>query len=54
VCVLELKFERRPPAWMSQMVQRLGLVRYSFSKYCYGVTNELTLPEVRTSAFPVR
>lgn len=54
VCVLELKFERRPPMWMSQMVQRLGLVRYSFSKYCYGVTNELTLPEVRTSAFPGR
>ena len=54
VCVLELKFERRPPMWMSQMVQRLGLVRYSFSKYCYGVMNELTLPEVRTSAFPVR
>lgn len=49
VCVLELKFERRPPMWMSAMVRRLGLVRYSFSKYCYGVRNELTLPEARTS-----
>ena len=53
-CVLELKFERRPPAWMSEMVKRLGLVRYSFSKYCYGVTNALTLPDVRTSVLPAR
>jgi SPX domain protein involved in polyphosphate accumulation len=48
VCVLELKFERRPPAWMSALVRRLGLVRYSFSKYCYGVAAELTLPQSRT------
>ncbi len=54
VCVLELKFERRPPMWMSQMIRRIGLVRYSFSKYCYGVTNELTLPELRASATPIR
>ncbi|AKT41127.1 polyphosphate polymerase domain-containing protein [Chondromyces crocatus] len=47
VTVLELKFERRPPAWMSAMVKRLELVRYSFSKYCYGVTAELTLPGSR-------
>lgn len=44
VAVLELKFERRPPAWMHAMVRRLELVRYSFSKYCYGVLNELILP----------
>jgi SPX domain protein involved in polyphosphate accumulation len=44
VAVLELKFERRPPAWMHAMVRRLELVRYSFSKYCYGILNELTLP----------
>ncbi|UQA63156.1 polyphosphate polymerase domain-containing protein [Polyangium aurulentum] len=50
VCVLELKFERRPPRWMSALVQRLGLVRYSFSKYCYGVTAELSLPETRSPA----
>lgn len=48
VCVLELKFERRPPAWMAAFVRRLELVRYSFSKYCYGVTAELTLPEARS------
>lgn len=50
VCVLELKFERRPPAWMSALVRRLDLVRYSFSKYCYGVAAELTLPELRVAA----
>jgi len=44
VAVLELKFERRPPAWMDTMVQRLELVRLSFSKYCYGIANELVLP----------
>ncbi|MBX3203709.1 MAG: polyphosphate polymerase domain-containing protein [Labilithrix sp.] len=42
--VLELKFERRPPAWMHAMVRRLELVRYGFSKYCYGLRDELTLP----------
>lgn len=50
VCVLELKFERRPPMWMSALVQRLGLVRHSFSKYCYGITAELTLPGLRSQA----
>ncbi|WP_437682405.1 polyphosphate polymerase domain-containing protein [Sorangium sp. So ce131] len=49
ICVLELKFERRPPAWMVALVRRLDLVRYSFSKYCYGVTAQLTLPEARAA-----
>ncbi|WP_437585305.1 VTC domain-containing protein [Sorangium sp. So ce1000] len=49
VCVLELKFERRPPPWMVALVRRLDLVRHSFSKYCYGVTAQLTLPEARTT-----
>jgi len=48
ISVLELKFERRPPGWMTALVRRLELVRYSFSKYCYGVTNSLTLPQHRT------
>jgi len=47
VCVLELKFERRPPRWMVAMVRRLELIRLSFSKYGYGVTAELTLPDMR-------
>lgn len=51
VCVLELKFERRPPAWMSALVRRLELQRASFSKYCYGVMAELTLPERRTAVY---
>ncbi len=42
LAVLELKFERRPPAWMHAMVRKLELVRHSFSKYCYGVRNELS------------
>ncbi len=50
VCVLELKFERRPPRWMVDLVKRLDLMRYSFSKYCYGVTAELTLPDMRLSS----
>ncbi len=49
VCVLELKFERRPPAWMAALVQRLELVRHSFSKYCYSVNAQLTLPEARAA-----
>ncbi len=48
--VLELKFERRPPAWMHAMVRRLELVRYSFSKYCYGIRNERQLPSVERIA----
>lgn len=51
VCVLELKFERRPPAWMSALVRRLELQRASFSKYCYGVAAELTLPERRVARY---
>lgn len=50
VSVLELKFERRPPRWMVALVQRLDLIRYSFSKYCYGVAAELTLPDVRRNS----
>jgi SPX domain protein involved in polyphosphate accumulation len=48
VSVLELKFETRPPRWMVALVRRLDLIRYSFSKYCYGVTAELTLPGARS------
>ncbi|WP_438003076.1 polyphosphate polymerase domain-containing protein [Sorangium sp. So ce321] len=51
VCVLELKFERRPPPWMAALVRRLELVRRSFSKYCYGVNAQLTLPETRAARF---
>lgn len=50
VCVLELKFERRPPAWMRALVRRLELTRASFSKYCYGVREDLALPSPRAIA----
>ena len=54
ITVLELKFERRPPAWMHAMVSRLELVRYSFSKYCYGIKNERVLPSVDRVAAATR
>jgi SPX domain protein involved in polyphosphate accumulation len=50
IVVLELKFERRPPAWMHALVRRLELLRWSFSKYCYGLRNELTLPSTDRAA----
>lgn len=50
ISVLELKFERRPPAWMVALVKRLELIRYSFSKYCYGVIADLQPAELRSSA----
>jgi hypothetical protein len=51
ICVLELKFERRPPGWMVALVRRLDLLRSSFSKYCYGVGAQFTLPELRSARF---
>lgn len=49
VCVLELKFEHRPPRWMSDMIRNLELTRMSFSKYCYGLVSEHLLPSVRSA-----
>ncbi len=49
VCVLELKFERRPPRWMMNLIQSLDLVRMSFSKYCYGIVAQLLHPTVRST-----
>lgn len=51
VCVLELKFEHTPPRWMRNLVERLDLMRFSFSKYCYGVNSQLLLPTVRVAPF---
>lgn len=47
VCVLELKFEHRPPRWMSDMIRNHELTRMSFSKYCYSITSEYLLPSAR-------
>jgi len=46
-CVLELKFEDTPPGWMLNLVKRLDLMRFSFSKYCYSVDAHLLLPQSR-------
>lgn len=35
--VLELKWGRFAPPWMVRLAQALGLVRESFSKYCYSM-----------------
>lgn len=51
VTVLELKFERRPPSWMTSMIRRLELQRLSYSKYCYGVNATLSLPLQRDFAY---
>lgn len=48
ICLLELKFENTPPRWMINLIKRLELVRYSFSKYCYSVDSQLLLPESRS------
>ena len=42
VCVLELKFGTHAPRWMVDLVQGLGLMRYSFSKYCYSAASQNT------------
>lgn len=36
-CVVELKWADAAPRWMAQLVQRLELIRASFSKYCYAM-----------------
>ncbi len=41
--VLELKFQHEPPRWMSAMVKRLDLYRFSFSKYGYSIESERTV-----------
>lgn len=35
--VLELKWAEFAPKWMVELVQRLDLLRHSFSKYCYSM-----------------
>ena len=32
--LIELKFASVPPLWMRRLVERMGLLRVSFSKYC--------------------
>ena len=48
--VLELKFGATVPRWMQGIVRRFDLIRYSFSKYCYGLRAEWALPGHRVPA----
>ena len=43
--VVELKFGAMVPRWMSSLVQRFGLIRYAFSKYCFSVEAQELLPD---------
>ena len=43
-CIVELKFGAVVPRWMSALVQNFELIRYSFSKYCYSIDTQLSLP----------
>ncbi|HET9325166.1 MAG TPA: polyphosphate polymerase domain-containing protein [Candidatus Eisenbacteria bacterium] len=36
-CVLELKFDARPPRWWMDLATEFGLRRESYSKYCEGI-----------------
>lgn len=54
MCVLELKFASAAPPWMSSLVRRFDLLRYEFSKYCYGLWEQHTLPTSRTSPLLAR
>jgi SPX domain protein involved in polyphosphate accumulation len=36
-CVLELKFDGRPPRWLMDLMSELQLKRESYSKYCEGI-----------------
>lgn len=46
--LLELKFAGPPPRWMVDMVRRLELERFAFSKFCYSVSEQFTAPTFRT------
>ena len=47
VAVLELKFADAPPYWMVDLVRRLDLMRFAFSKYCFSVDAQRDLPTRR-------
>ena len=36
-CIVELKWADSAPRWILALVQSMGLLRASFSKYCYGM-----------------
>lgn len=48
-CVLELKFDARPPRWWMDLAIEFGLRRESYSKYCEGIES-WTVPRASTGA----
>jgi hypothetical protein len=59
--LMEVKFQRRPPVWVVDLVRRFGLRRQGFSKYCSAVRRALTdrqafqdrVPAAQWEAVPV-
>ncbi|MEW5851259.1 MAG: polyphosphate polymerase domain-containing protein [Myxococcota bacterium] len=51
ITLLELKFAGPAPRWMMNMVQRLELIRYSFSKYGYSLDVQHSVPGVRIPTY---
>jgi len=54
MCIVELKFGALIPRWMMVLVQRFELQRYSFSKYCYSIESQLTLPRAHVAGIQSR
>ena len=50
--ILEIKVERLVPFWVIDMIRRFGLVQRPFSKYCYGIDNNMKYsPTLRSSVY---
>jgi hypothetical protein len=54
MCIVELKFGALIPRWMMVLVQRFELQRFSFSKYCYSIESQLTLPRAHVAGIQSR
>jgi hypothetical protein len=54
MCIVECKFGALIPRWMMVLVQRFELLRYSFSKYCYSLESQLTLPRAHVAGIQSR
>lgn len=52
-CVLEIKFQDAPPAWLRDMVLRFGLERRGFSKYVRAVERGALGEEAAWDVLPV-
>jgi hypothetical protein len=48
--VLEIKFERWMPAWVSELVRAYALDMQAFGKYCLGVERLLNMGQLEYAA----